>query len=555
MKRRKKRRSEIYPDEILIDSSNLPAFDRDQFEGRIERPLQYRSFVWAGGVVLTLLLALLVRAADLQILKGEAYAQQAAENKLQQSVRIADRGAILDRTGVPLAWSERGSIEEEFSVRRYASSFGIAHVVGYAKPPAKDSSGVYFRDSYEGVDGTERVFDHLLSGSNGLLLTETDARGTIVSRAQIREPVPGGKVVLSIDAKVSEGLYKALAARAQESRFGGGAAVLMDVAQGEIRALVNYPEYTITALAEGETKVVEALRSDPREPFLNRATSGLYAPGSIVKPFIATGALTEGVIDEYTKILSTGSISVPNPYDPERPSVFKDWRAHGWVDMRHALAVSSDVYFYEIGGGFGTQRGLGIGGINIYLRFFGFGASTGLPGFGEQSGTIPTPLWKEREFSGDPWRVGDTYNTAIGQYGLQVTPLQAARATAAVANGGRLFVPTLLASSTPIESPLPISPYALQVVREGMRLAVTEGTATAVNSSYIKVGAKTGTAQAGTRNQYINSWIIGFFPYEKPRYAFAMVLERAPAGTLTGAPAAMGAFLEWLRVHAPEYLE
>lgn len=551
----KKKWAEIHPDEILIDSSNLPAFDRDQFEGRIERPLQYRSFLWAGGVVVVLLLSLGVRAADLQLLKGEAYAQQAAENKLQQSVRIADRGAILDRTGVSLALNERRSIEEEFSVRRYASVMGIAHVVGYAKPPTKDSSGTYFRNSYKGVEGAELAFDNVLSGSNGLLLTETDARGNVVSQAQVREPIPGVKIILSIDAAVSEGLYRALAARAEESHFGGGAGVLMDVETGELHALVNYPEYGGGALAAGKTEVVEALRTDPREPFLNRATSGLYAPGSIIKPFIAAGALTEGLIDEHTKILSTGSISVQNPYDPTHPSVFKDWRAHGWVDMRRALAVSSDVYFYEIGGGFGTQRGLGIEGIDSYLRFFGFGAPAGIAGFDEQSGTIPTPLWKEEHFAGDPWRLGDTYNTAIGQYGLLITPLQAVRAVAAVANGGRLLVPTLLASSTPIESPLPVSPYALQVVREGMRLAVTEGTARAVHVPQVSVGAKTGTAQVGAHNQYVNSWVIGFFPYEKPRYAFAVVLERAPAGTPAGAPAAMGTFLQWLSLHAPEYLE
>jgi penicillin-binding protein 2 len=224
------------------------------------------------------------------------------------------------------------------------------------------------------------------------------------------------------------------------------------------------------------------------------------------------------------------------------------------VDVRHAIAVSSDVYFYEVGGGFEGQKGLGIDNLDKYLRLFGFGSPSGLSGFDEPSGTIPTPEWKLKNFGGDPWRVGDTYHTAIGQYGVQVTPLQAARAVASIANGGFLVTPTLIASSTPERKDLGLSSHILDVVKEGMRLSVTEGTAAAVNLPYIKMGGKTGTAQVGVKNEYVNSWIVGFFPYDKPKYAFAIVLERAPAGTLFGAPAAAADFFAWMREHAPDYL-
>jgi penicillin-binding protein 2 len=432
----------------------------------------------------------------------------------------------------------------------------VATVIGYAKPPAKDSSGVYYRESFMGVYGAERAFDTELTGSNGEELTQTDAHGAVVAQSITQPQEPGEELRLSIDARVTSGLYQAIATRAESSGFKGGAGVVMDVKTGEILALTSYPEFPQNALESGDAAVLQSLNRAPGQPFLNRATSGLYAPGSIVKPVVAAAVLTEGIIDENKKILSTGSISLPNPYDKTRPSIFRDWKAHGWVDVRDAIAVSSDVYFYEVGGGFQGQPGLGIEKLDKYFRLFGFAQDTGLEGFPEQSGNIPTVAWKAKTFPDDPtWRVGDTYHTAIGQYGMQVTPLQAARAAAALANNGILTTPTLLASTTGSRVNIPVSAHSLAVVREGMRQGVTSGIAGAVKYDFVHVAAKTGTAQVGVHNEYVNSWMIGFFPYEHPRYAFAIVLERGPSGVLMGAPAVSGAFISWLHANTPEYLQ
>lgn len=550
---RKKRQAEIEPDEILIDSQNLPEFDRDQFEGRIERPLGPYAFIAANVFLALLFAALLARAGELQIIKGDAYARQARENKLEEQILIADRGAITDRANRALVRNERAE-RNGFAARAYAPYRGLAHALGYTKAPAKDSAGFYYRDTYLGIDGAERAFDARLAGQNGRILTEYNARGGVVSQARRQEPRAGDTVRLSLDAQVTQELYDAIAARAQSSHFQGGAGVIMDVRTGEILALTSYPEYSPAAMAAGDAKKIALYNADRRLPFLNRATDGLYAPGSIIKPIIAAAALNEGVIGEYAQILSTGSISIPNPYNPELPSVFRDWRAHGLVDMRRAIAVSSDVYFYVVGGGFEGQKGLGIAAIDAYLKLFGFGADTGFAGFSESSGNIPTPEWKARTFPEDPvWRIGNTYHTAIGQYGMQVTPLQAARAAAALASGN-LVTPTLLASTTGASTPLPVGVHALEVAREGMRLSVQEGIATAVNFADLAVAAKTGTAEVGAANQYINSWMVGFWPYENPHYAYAVVLERAPAGTLVGASAAMRDFFDWLRSNGSQYL-
>src|SRR3989344_2140328 len=465
---KKHRHREIDPDEILLDSTNAGEFDLDQFEGRIERPLSARSFIAAGVVIGLVAVILLGRSVDLQIIKGSAYAAQARENQLERKVIFADRGVLEDRVGRELAWNERASVEDDYSMRVYAAYRGLGHAIGYVKVPAKDSSGFYYRDTYIGVDGAEKAFDGLLKGDNGITLTETDARGKVVSESKVSPPAVGSKIVLSIDALVNQGLFDAISDRARAAGAVGGAGVIIDVRTGGLLAMTSYPEYSPEAVVSGNSAAIKSYTGDKRLPFLNRATDGLYSPGSIVKPLMAAAAINEGVIDEYKQILSTGALTLPNPYDPDKPTIFKDWRVNGWTAARRAIAVSSDVYFYEIGGGFEGQQGLGIARIDEYLRRFGFGADAGLAGFSEAFGTIPTPEWKAINFPDDPaWRLGNTYHTAIGQYGVQVTPLQAARMAAAIANGGTLPTPSIIASSTPRGAAIDISAHALLGAREG----------------------------------------------------------------------------------------
>ncbi|MBP7770866.1 MAG: hypothetical protein KA066_03095, partial [Candidatus Pacebacteria bacterium] len=431
------------------------------------------------------------------------------------------------------------------------------HAVGYTKAPAKDSSGNYFRTTFEGLDGAERAYDARLGGQNGVELTETDALGRVVSQATTRAPVAGETLRLSLDANVTQGLYDVLAKNASAAGFQGAAGIVMDVRSGELLAFTSYPEYSQNAMVEGDRELLAQYNQDKRQPFLDRATDGLYAPGSIIKPIMAAGALTDGIIDEYKQIESTGRLVVPNVYDPENPTIFKDWRVNGWTDARRAIAVSSDVYFYTIGGGHKDQKGMGIANIDKWLQAFGYGQDAGLEGFSSKTGTIPTIEWKAKTFPQDPtWRLGNTYHTAIGQFGTQVTPLQAVRTAAALANGGTLLTPTLIASSTPQGSKIDIDPHALQVAREGMRMAVQEGgTATGANVPYVQVAAKSGTAQVGMKNEHVNAWLIGFWPYENPKYAFALLLDRAPAGTATGGNIIISQFLSWMHATAPEYLE
>ena len=365
----------------------------------------------------------------------------------------------------------------------------------------------------------------------GRLLTETDAFGRIRSEGTMEPAEAGETVQLSIDANLQKLLGQAIREIARTKRFISGSGVIIDVHTGAVRAIVSYPSYDPNVMASGgPSEIIASYSKDPGNPFIDHAVQGVYAPGSIVKPFIAAGVLTDGIITPNTVLDDPGFIAVPDPYRPGKSFIFRSWKALGPVDVKKAIAWSSDVFFYTVAGGFGNQKGIGIDRLVYWYRQFGFGSLTGIDVPREASGLIPTPEWKRATLD-EPWYLGDTYFTAIGQYSVQVTPIQAVRAAAVVANGGKLLTPTLLAGQTPAYTEVSASASSLKVVREGMRQTVTSALAGALNLSYVTVAAKTGTAETGTRNQYDNSWVVGFFPYENPQYAFTVVLERGPAGT------------------------
>lgn len=547
---------DINPEDIFLDSANLPGFEEHALEGRIEKPMPNAAFMGIK-IVLSLIILLLVgKLWFLGIKDGPVYAQISENNRLEQTLIFANRGAILDRNSVELAGNAIKSAESDFAARLYAPIRGLAHLVGYIKYPLADKDGFYYDITYRARDGAERAYDEVLKGKNGLKLKETDVMGTVTSESVVEKPQEGQTVTLSVDARVTEELYKGIEALALESRFTGGAGVIMDVETGEILALTSYPEYDQNALTAGlDQESFNKLINDPRKPFLNRVVGGLYTPGSIVKPIVALAALHEGIIAPNKEILSTGSISVPNPYDPEKPSIFRDWKEHGWTAMREALAVSSDTYFYSIGGGFGGQAGLGISRLDKYFALFGLTEPTGTELLGEVEGIIPSPEWKKEKFNGDIWRLGDTYITSIGQYGTQVTPINAVRFTAAVANKGKLLKPSLIkgGSAESVVRTLDFKEADWQVVHQGLREGVTYGTSVGLNVPYVTAAAKTGTAEVGTGKSYVHSWSVGFFPYEKPKYAWVVIMEKGPASNTVGATSVMRRLFDWMSVNAPEY--
>ena len=552
---RKKKGIEIDPDEIFVDSVNLPDFDDQQFEGRIERSIPKGSvyfLVTAFGLVFSLFIW---KAAALQVTNGEWYANRSSSNTLREIPVYGERGLIVDRKDIELASNS--------PTRSYITDPGFAHVLGYVGYPTeqnlKDASHLS-PEEYVGKAGVEKAFNDELRGVTGMKLVEVNAKGEVASENVYQPPLPGSTLHLSIDSKVQKKLFEIIKSVADERGFSGGSGVIMDVHTGEIIAMTSYPEYNPEILSAGKDReyISKTLNDSKNNPLLDRAISGIYTPGSVVKPFMAVAALAEKVISPLKEILSTGSISIQNPYDKTKKTVFKDWRAQGYVDMRHALAVSSDVYFYEIGGGFEGQKGLGIANIEKYMKIFGFGEKTGIELDGEGEGVIPSPEWKAANFNGEDWYIGDTYHTSIGQYGFGVTPLQMVRALSVIANDGTLLTPTILkqeSSTTPVTNgrQLGIDKSYYKVAREGMRLSVQEGTAKGLDIPQIEIGGKTGTAELGVSKGHVNSWVEGFWPYENPRYAFVVVMEHGVVHNTIGGVFVMRQFFDWLSVYGSEY--
>lgn len=360
----------------------------------------------------------------------------------------------------------------------------------------------------------------------------------ILTELQSEDLINKQDIKLTIDSELQSYVYRALEKVATNVDFVGGAGVIMDVKTGEVLTMVSYPEVT----ANGNLSI-------------NKVTNGLYVPGSVVKPFVAVAALSEDIISPEKEILSTGSIELPDPHQGGNFLVFNDWKRHGYVDMRQAVGVSSNVYFYAVGGGYEDQQGLGIEKLEEYLRMFGFGTETGIGFLTESIGSIPNPEWKKKKFN-DEWRLGDTYLASIGQHGYEVTPLQLVRAVAAIANSGQLVTPTVVKGekSDQDDLVLPIKKEHFNVVKDGMEYAVINGTAAGLYMDGLTVAAKTGTAEVDTKKEYIHSWVVGYFPHDKPKYAFTFLLEQGPWGEEVGSVAVVSDVLTWVRDNRPEYL-
>jgi len=558
-RKRKRSKTEIGFDEVIPDLLNLSSFDVHRMEGRIEKPIGRWNVFAVGGIFFIVALIFTVRLFTLQVVHGESYASQSTENMLRRSLIVAERGILYDRYGELLAWNELDHTGQyNFPIRAYSDRRGLGQFIGYVSYPQKDSAGFYYRTDYLGRTGVEKAYHEQLEGENGTRLVELTAHGEILSQSSINKPESGDELELSIDAELSEYMYDLIATSTVDRGFRSGAGAIMDIETGEVIAMTSFPSYDPEILSDGDdVEAISALNEDNRYPFLNKVIGGAYIPGSIVKPFMAYAALAEKIISPDKEIYSDGKFVVPNPYNPSNPTIFRDWRAHGATDVRTAIAYSSNVYFYTIGGGVdGEQEGLGISRIQEYMKLFGIGSKTGIPLEGEVSGNVPSPEWKKEVFD-DDWRLGDTYLTSIGQFGFQTTPIQMLRAYAAIASGGTLVTPQILKDAHGATEKLHIDEEALRIVQEGMRQTVIHegGTARPLERGDVAIAAKSGTAEVGVDNSRVNSWIAGYFPYEEPKYAFILFMEYGPRTNTLSAGRIMSWVFDWIGENRPQYFE
>lgn len=452
----------------------------------------------------------------------------------------------------------------------------------------------YLSEDRIGKDGLESSYEEHLRGQLGLQALLVDALGQPVRAPQVIQPArDGDNLVLTIDVPFQRQVEQILRAWIDEGErrrlnqsgqfaykrdyppIRAGVAIVMEVRTGRILAMVSWPSYDNNIWAPDRAEELQRAfyPADPRAqrelarlaPLTNRAIAGQYPPGSTLKQFDAAIALQSGVIAPDTKIHDPGKLIVEDKYAPGRFYQFVNASSRAWGDITvsDALKVSSNIFFMSVAGGNADhvvnlkpeeqniKDGLGIDRFAEGLRWFGFGEPTGIRLAREQQGRIPTPIWKQQVLR-EAWTTGDTYNAAIGQGNLEVTPLQLIAAAAAIANDGALYRPQIVRAITDREGKLiqeitpellrqtPIDPRLFTVVREGMRRSVTEGANRAARDdcSGLAIGGKTGTAEFGPviriptpdgkgvrEVRQSHSWFVGFAPYDNPQIEVLALVE------------------------------
>lgn len=433
---------------------------------------------------------------------------------------------------------------QQNTARNYLYGPVFSQLLGYTGRINKDeysSSVGYMINDYTGKVGLEKYYETYLRGKPGESKVIRSATGEKQGQEILKEPEAGSNLILNIDAGLQQKIYEALEKSIKNIGAKKGAAVAINPQNGAVLGLVSYPSYDDNLFARGISQAdFEALQTDPTQPLFNRVIAAQYPTGSTIKPFEASGALQEKIISPDKKINDIGYIEIRSKYDSSVVWRFGGVKPHGWVDMKEAIAVSSNIYFYTVGGGYGDQQGLGPARIKKYLELFGWGQKTGIDLPGEFDGFVPSPEWKQQNIK-EQWWDGDTYNLSIGQSYLKVTPLQVAMAYSAIANGGTLYKPQIVNKITgPLESSAqPLKSFApeiirsnfidsenLQIVREGMWDCANQsyGSCSYLNNLPVEVAAKTGTAETG-RDGFYNAWVSAFAPYENPEIVFVATIE------------------------------
>lgn len=433
---------------------------------------------------------------------------------------------------------------EKNTVRNYAQSKQFSHLLGYInRVSLEDLRGGknYTSSDNIGKTGIEKYYEEFLRGTPGKNEIIKDALGYKRSDRVLSEPEQGYNIVLNIDADLQAKVYDSLEKSIKNIGAKKGAAVALNPQNGAVLAMVSYPSYDNNVFSFGISQSdFDKLQKDSSQPFFNRAISAQYPTGSTIKPFLASGALQEQIISPNKIINDPGYLLIQSQNDPNVTYRFGGVTPHGNVDMRKALAVSSNIYFYIIGGGYKDQKGLGPAGIKKYLDMYGWEQKTGIDLPGEFSGFVPSPSWKKQK-KNESWWDGDTYNLSIGQSDLQVTPLQVAVAYSAIANGGTLYKPQIVQKvingsgqnaqlirefKPEIASQLGIDQKNLQVIREGMYDGVQKdyGSSVMLRDLTVQVAGKTGTVETGKAG-YFNTWSSNFAPYDNPEIVFVATIE------------------------------
>lgn len=499
-----------------------------------------------------------VPAVNIQQLVEDAEASGRRDSAVEVAGHLTQEQAVVLDQAAP---SMPGVSLTVTPSRRYLGGPAFGPLLGYIGPQFAEDRPLYEAQGYlpnqpVGKDGVEYAYETALRGSPGILVAEQNAMGEIQRILESRPPQPGGNLQLAIDAELQQYVYDLLVRSLGEATT--AAAVVMNPKTGELYALVSVPGYDNNIFQEIELREHEytALLQDPRKPLLNHALVPA-APGSTFKLVTAAAALQEGRITPSTgRNVDSAILEIRGENGVIYP--LKDWRVHGYLDLRGAIAWSSNIYFYMASCGIPQEGIQGLGKdplesatiLGYYARAFGFGEPSGIDIGGEMVGIVPSPEWKRRSRSGSmfnpedrEWYLADTCFMGIGQGDVTATPIQVARMTAAIANGGMLVTPrvvnavldahgNVIQRVEPQVRSVPVAAEYLQVIREGMLLSVRQGAGAAAAVPGLEVAGKTGTAEfrAPDGQMKEHAWFTGFAPYHDPEIVVTVYFDLGMGG-------------------------
>lgn len=489
------------------------------------------------------------------------------------------------------------------SVRKYPTGSLTAEIIGFLGPITAENQDYYVgekgfiagRDKV-GFAGIEYSLNDTLMGKNGSRVVEVDNAGKeIKDIAAPVDPTPGYTVKLTIDTRLQSAAKAILRDELNylntwvgTIKSQNGVVIVMNPKTGEILAMVSEPTYENNRLE----RIIPAyyynqLSEDPLHPLLNHAVSVMHPPGSVYKMAAAIGALNEGVVTPTQEIACPGTISIIQKYsenDPGTPREYVgyDRNGHGICNFIKGVALSDDIYFYKIGGGFENEvpnGGLGVWRLKEYAQALGYGRKTGIELPGEVAGLVPDPTWK-RINKAENWSTGDTYITTIGQGYVLATPLQVLQSFAILANDGKYMQPTLIRevldsegnvvqefqpkmvwditkdplidvlddSNKPTGVKKVVEPWVIQYAQQGMRAVVEYGTASKTLGFYdVPSAGKTGSAEycdsvAQQKRLCVpeawpsHAWYVGYAPYDDPEIVVIAFVYNGTEGAATSAP-------------------
>jgi penicillin-binding protein 2 len=522
------------PRGILFDRNGLALVDnRPAFTlSLIPREMEDRDTVLARLAVM-----LKIPLAELQDSLTRVPADSLRPVRIRRDLSLEDVAKVeeskLDLPGV---------VVEVEPTRVYPTNTFAAHLLGYVREVSDEQmkGGRYRRGDMIGQTGLERLLDDHLRGRDGGERIEVDALGRPVQLMQREEPRPGAQVITTVDRRVQETAERAMAGKA-------GSVVVMDPRSGDILALVSGPAYGLDTFAGNLDRDAWArLIKDPAHPLLNRALQAQYPPGSVFKMVVVAAGLQEGTLNPMDRVYCNGAFDYGG-------RTWKDWKAggHGHLDLRGAIMQSCDIFFYQYGLKVGPDA------ITRYAKAFGLGASTGIDLASERAGLVPTPAGRKER--GRVWHSGETLNISIGQGALLVTPMQVARLTSAIANGGILWKPRLIqkverpdgtlayAETSKMTGQVDLSPVIWAYLRHAMSGVVNEGgTGAAARLPGLEIAGKTGTAQtiANSKSEkgQDHAWFAAFAPANDPQVVVVVLVEGGGHGGSVAAPIARQIF-------------